>query len=100
MLLVLAAALFATGGLLMKYSDGLTKLPASACLFLLFCCGAACQSLAMKRAEMGVIYSVVLGLEAILAFLLSVFFLGERATTEKLVALALIVAGIVLFERP
>ncbi len=98
-LLLLAAALFATGGLFMKYSEGLTQFPASAAVFLLFCGGAACQAVAMKRAEMGVIYAVVLGLEAILAFLLSVFLLGERATAEKLFALALIVAGIVLFER-
>ena len=53
----------------------------------------------MKRADMGVVYVFVLGLEAVAAFLLSVVVVGERATAGKAVAVLLIVLGIVLLER-
>jgi len=98
-LLILAALLFAFGGLCMKFSDGLTKPLYSISVFALFCIGAALQAIAMKRADMGVVYVFVLGLEAIAAFLLSVVVVGERATAGKVVAVLLIVLGILLLER-
>jgi multidrug transporter EmrE-like cation transporter len=99
-LMIGAALLFAVGGLFMKASDGLTKLAPSAAVFLFFCAGAACQAVAMKRGEMSAIYVVVLGLEAIAAFTLAALILGERASLSKLCALALILGGIALLERP
>jgi multidrug transporter EmrE-like cation transporter len=98
-LLLAASLLFAVGGLLMKYSQGLTKAGPSIAVFLLFSVGAACQAIAMKRAEMGVAYIFVLGLEAIVAFLLSVLILGERISGSRICAVALVVAGIALLER-
>ena len=83
----------------MKYSQGLTRLGPSVAIFALFCAGAACQAVAMRRAEMGVVYIFVLGLEAILAFFLSVFLLGERVSVGRVCAVAVIVAGIALLER-
>jgi multidrug transporter EmrE-like cation transporter len=99
LLLIMASLLFATGGLFMKFSLGLTKLSPSLLVFLFFCAGAACQSVAMKRADMGVAYLFVLGLEAIAAFLLSVFALRESASIARIFAVLLIVSGIVLLER-
>lgn len=98
-LLLAASVLFAIGGLFMKYSQGLTRPGPSVAVFALFCAGAACQAVAMRRAEMGVAYIFVLGLEAILAFLLSVFLLSERVNVSRVCAVALIVAGIALLER-
>ena len=98
-LLIAASLLFAVGGLFMKYSEGLTRPAASVAVFGLFGAGAACQALAMKRAEMGVVYVWVLGLEALAAFTLSVVVLSERVSAAKVAALALIVAGIALLER-
>lgn len=98
-LLLAASVLFAIGGLFMKYSQGLTRPGPSVAVFALFCAGAACQAVAMRRAEMGVAYIFVLGLEAILAFLLSVFLLSERVSVSRVCAVALIVAGIALLER-
>ena len=100
LLLILAAFLFAGGGLFMKASDGLTKLMPSIAVFVFFCAGAACQTVAMKRGEMSAIYVLVLGLEAVTAFILGVVVLGEKASLTKLCALALIVGGIALLERP
>ena len=98
-LLVLAALLFAFGGIFMKSSDGLTRLWDSLAVFLFFSAGAACQAIAMKRAQMGTVYVFVLGLEAVVAFLLGIVVLHERATWPKLAAVLLIVSGIALLER-
>ena len=83
----------------MKNSEGLTRALPAAGIFITFCLGAACQSLAMRRSEMGSIYVFVLGLEAIAAFVLAGIFLQERLTFTKLGALALILAGLALLER-
>ena len=99
MLLLAAALLFAFGGLFIKLSDGLTKPAYSVAVFLLFCLGAAAQAIAMKRADMSVVYVFVLGLEAVAAFLLSVFAAGERPTATRILAVFVIVIGIVLLER-
>src|ERR687885_8967 len=98
-LLVLAALLFAFGGLSMKFSQGLTRVLPSVAVFALFSGGAACQALAMRRTEMGVSYLFVLGLEAVVAFGLSFLVLGERATIGKACALLLILGGIALLDR-
>lgn len=98
-LLIAASLLFATGGLLMKLSLGLTRLTPSILVFLFFCAGAGCQAIAMKRVDMGVAYVFVLGLEAVAAFLISVLVLNESAAPLRVVAIVLIVGGIVLLER-
>lgn len=98
-LLLAASVLFAVGGVFMKYSAGLTRLSASVAVFACFSLGAACQALAMRRAEMSVVYVFVLGLEAVAAFVLSVWILNERVTFVKVLAVLLIVAGIALLER-
>lgn len=99
LLLLAASLLFAVGGVFMKYSAGLTSLGATIGVFTCFCLGAACQAIAMRRAEMSVVYLFVLGLEAVSAFLLSIWILDERISLLKVLALALIVSGIVLLER-
>lgn len=98
-LLVAASVLFACGGLLMKYSLGLTRAAPSIGVFVLFCAGAACQAVAMKRGEMSVVYVFVLGLEAVAAVLLGTAILGERLSIQKGCAMVLILAGIVWLDR-
>ena len=99
LLLVIASMFFACGGVCMKYSHGLERLWPSLGVFALFGIGAACQAIAMKRSDMGVAYILVLGLEAVLAFGLSVAILGEKATLSRAGAVVLILAGIVWLER-
>ncbi len=94
-LLVFAAVAFAIGGLCMKFSVGLTKFWPAACVFVLFCTGAGLQGLAMRRAELGVAYILVLGVEAVFALTLSVFVLGENCPPARLGAAALILLGII-----
>ena len=99
LLLALAALLFSLGGLAMKASAGLTQAGPSVAVFVLFCAGAACQALGMRRTEMGVAYISVLGLEALTAFALSSLVLGERVTVAKIGALVMVVGGIALLQR-
>lgn len=99
LLLVAASLLFATGGLFMKLSLGLTRPGPSALIFVFFGAGAVCQAYAMKRADMGVTYSIVLGLESIAAFLISVFALRESAAPTRILAVVMIAGGIVLLDR-
>lgn len=98
-LLACAAILFASGGLAMKYSAGMTKLWPSVTFLLLFAAGASCQALAMRTAEMGAVYIFVLGLEAVAAMALSIAVLGEKFSVMRAVAVLLVLAGIALIDR-
>jgi multidrug transporter EmrE-like cation transporter len=98
-LLVGASFAFTLGGVCMKYSEGLTKNGPSILLFVLFSAGAAFQALAMKNSEMAITYIVVLGLESVLAFLLGVLVFHEGASADRIFAVCLVTAGIVLLNR-
>lgn len=98
MLSILAALAFALGGVFMKYADGLRHAGPIVGFVTLFGAGAAVQSLAMRGAELGATYILVLGLEAMLAFGLGVSLFGETVTGSKVSAVVLIVAGIALLR--
>jgi multidrug transporter EmrE-like cation transporter len=97
--LVLAAACFATGGLFMKKAEGVSRMLPTAAFATLFLAGAVFQSLGMRRFELGAAYIAVLGLEAALALLLSVVVLHESYSAGKVVAIALILAGVALLRK-
>ena len=93
-----AALSFTVGGIFMKRADGLQNVTAAALFLLLFVIGAAMLSYAMRGAEMGATYIVVLGLEATLAFGFGAYLFAEPVTLPKIGAVALIVAGIALLR--
>jgi multidrug transporter EmrE-like cation transporter len=95
LLSLLAAGAYTVGGVFMRKAEGFTHVLPTAGVFACFCTGAALQTLAMKRYELSVNYVLVLGLEAALALLLGVAWLGEMLTARKLMGLALILAGII-----
>lgn len=82
----------------MKSAQGLQNAVPVVGFLMLFSAGAAMQSLAMRGAELGATYILVLGLEAALAFGLGVALFGEAVTPSKVTAVALIVAGIALLR--
>jgi multidrug transporter EmrE-like cation transporter len=96
--MVAAALLFSVGGYFMKQSAGLTRLQPTLLVFTLFGAGAGLQTLAMRGQSMAVTYIVVLGLEAITAFCLGVFFLDESSSPVKLAGVGLVLAGIILLR--
>ena len=82
----------------MKQSDGATRFPPTTAFLVLFVAGAVLQARAMKRADMGVIYLAVLGLEAALATAFSVLLLHEGLSWQRGFAVSLIVAGVALLR--
>jgi multidrug transporter EmrE-like cation transporter len=96
---VLAAMAYATGGVMMKRSDGFRQLAPSVLLFVCFALGATLQTFALQRQQLGSGYVIVLGLEAIGALLLGARLYKEPVDATKLVATALVVVGIVLLRR-
>ncbi len=99
LLLTLAAVCFATGGLLMKLSQGVTRPLPTAGFLALFLAGAVVQAVAMRHADLGVAYIIVLGLEAGLTVVFSAALLREAWPAERVLAVALIVAGVLLLRR-
>lgn len=94
----LAALCFTAGGVFMKHADGLRNLSPSMAFVLLFVLGAAFQSYAIRGAELGSAYVLILGLEAIFAFAFGMFFFGEALTLVKAGAVILVLSGIALLR--
>jgi multidrug transporter EmrE-like cation transporter len=93
-LIFLAAAAFALGGIAMKYAEGLSRLLPSLVAMALFVLGAGIQTVAMKQQQMSVTYIAVLGLEALLAFGFGVIFFKEGYALTKLAGAAFVVVGV------
>lgn len=98
LLSTLAAIAFTLGGVFMKAADGIRQPGPTAGFLLLFAVGAVLQSQAMRGAELGMTYILVLGLEALLAFSFGVALYGEPVRLTKIVAVLLVVAGIALLR--
>jgi len=98
-LLFLAAVCFAVGGIFMKLAEGVTRPLPTLAFVALFVVGAVLQSLALRRADLGVAYIAVLGLEAALTLVFSVVLFREGLSLARLTAVLLIVAGVVLLRR-
>lgn len=97
-LVILAALSFSVGGYFMKLSSGLTVAGPTALVFTLFALGAGLQTLAMRGEQMSVIYIVVLGLEAVTAYLLGTMFLQEGNSLFKGVGVGLVLVGVVFLR--
>ena len=95
----LAALSFSIGGYFMKSSAGLTHFRPTMLMFTFFIAGASLQTIAMRGQQMLVTYIVVLGLEAISAYSMGVFFLKEGSSLARLAGVALVLAGIVVLRR-
>ncbi|MGA2411086.1 MAG: hypothetical protein ABSG46_11945 [Candidatus Binataceae bacterium] len=92
--LLIASAAYATGGLFMKFSAGLSR-PLPVIVFaLLFLFGAALQALGMRRADLGAAYIFVLGVEAGLTAIFSVFVLRENFSILRASAILMIIASV------
>ena len=97
---ILAALAYTVGGVFMKKADGLNRLTPALLVFLFFCAGAAVQTVVMRKAELGVTYLFVLGLESVLAVAFGALFFQEGCSWWKLSGIALIVAGMIFLHLP
>ena len=98
-ILLSAAVAYAVGGLFMKQSAGATRVVPTLAFLLLFVGGAVLQAVAMRKADMGVSYVVVLGMEAVAAVVLSAVVLREPWTASRIAAMLVVLAGIAWLRR-
>lgn len=96
--LLLASLCFAVGGLFMKWSAGATRLVPTIAFLVLFLIGALLQGLAMRHADLGVVYIAVLGFEAALATFFSIAVLHEHWSLLRMAAVVMIAGGVVLLR--
>lgn len=82
----------------MKQSEGFTRLWPSVATLGFMVVSFALLSLAMKSLPMGTAYVVWTGIGAVGAFAVGVVFLGEHLSPMRILAAALVLAGLVLFR--
>jgi len=82
----------------MKKSAGFTLLWPTAITVAAMLASVALLSVSMKTLPLGTAYTVWTGIGAVGAFAAGVAFLGEAATPPRILAAALIVAGIVMMK--
>jgi small multidrug resistance pump len=92
---VIASSLaFAAGGAFMKASDGFVRLWPSVMVALLFLLGAAMLTRAVRAGGLATAYTFGLGVEAILAVVVGMWWFDERLSPPKLIGITLIVIGV------
>jgi multidrug transporter EmrE-like cation transporter len=97
--LIIASALYAVGGLCMKLSSGMSRPAPTVAFLMLFVGGAVFQALGMRRADLVVSYIFVLGAEALVAVMLSAFYLHERYPPSRVAAILVILLGMLWLKR-
>ncbi|MEH2377918.1 MAG: multidrug efflux SMR transporter [Nostoc sp.] len=93
---LIAAILFEVSGTTcMKLSQGFTKIVPSVLIFVFYGLCFSFLTLALKRLEVSVAYSVWAGLGTILIAIIGIIWFRESATLIKLMSIALIIMGVI-----
>ncbi|MBN3990634.1 MAG: multidrug efflux SMR transporter [Nostoc sp. NMS2] len=93
---LIAAILFEVSGTTcMKLSEGFTKLVPSVLIFVFYGLCFSFLTLALKRLEVSVAYSVWAGLGTVLIAIIGIIWFRESATSIKLLSIALIIMGVI-----
>ncbi|MEB6665769.1 multidrug efflux SMR transporter [Acinetobacter vivianii] len=82
----------------MKMSEGFTKLTPSIITTIFMILSFGLLAMAMKTLPLGTAYTVWVGIGAVGAFLIGIFFLNEPMGLLRLLAAASIVFGVVLMK--
>lgn len=93
-----ASIAFATGGVVMKWSDGFSRVGPSVLVGVLFLLGAAAMARAVTSDGLSTAFVMGLGIEAVASVLLGVTVLGERLGPVEWGGIGLIVAGVGLLR--
>ena len=96
--LLLAGILEVVWAFTMKQSDGFTRLMPTAITLVTAIGSFALLSISMRTLPLGTAYTVWTGIGAVGAFVVGLAVLGEHAGTMRVIAAALILAGIVLMK--
>jgi multidrug transporter EmrE-like cation transporter len=95
---IAAAIAYTIGGIFMKHSAGLSVLTPSLLVYLCFGLGASLQTLLTHKAQLGVSYILVLGLESVMAALFGAIFFKETYSIPAMLGIGLIVAGVAVLR--
>jgi len=98
LLLIAAGLLEVVWAFTMKLSVGFTRPGASAITLLAMLASFGLLSISMRSLPLGTAYTVWTGIGAAGAFVVGVIALGEPLTSGRVVAAALIVAGLILMK--
>jgi len=96
--LFVAGLLEITWAYYMKKSEGFTVVTPSVITIVTMIASFALLSVSMKTLPLGTAYTIWTGIGAVGAFVVGIVVLGEAATALRLIAGALIVAGIVMMR--
>ncbi len=83
------------GSVCMKLSHGFTKLLPSILIFVFFGCALACASLAMRKIELSIAYTIWAGVGISAIALVGILYFGESSNPLKILSIALVVVGVV-----
>jgi quaternary ammonium compound-resistance protein SugE len=98
MVLIVAGLLEVVWAFAMKQSHGFTRLGPSVVTAVAMLFSVGLLSWTMRTLPLGTAYAVWTGVGAVGAFVAGIVFLGESASALRLVAAALIVAGLALMK--
>jgi quaternary ammonium compound-resistance protein SugE len=96
--LVFAGLLEIVWAFAMKQSDGFTRLMASVVTLAAMAASFGLLALAMRSLPLGTAYTIWTGIGAVGSFAAGIIWLGDSANPTRLVAAALIVAGLALMK--
>lgn len=94
--LLVAGVLEVAWSLMMKQSDGFTRLWPSVLTIVTMIASFLLLAYSMKTLPLGTVYPIWTGIGAVGAFLVGVLVLGESASALRIAALVLIMSGLVL----
>jgi multidrug transporter EmrE-like cation transporter len=95
---IVASCLFASGGALMKVSDGFTRVWPSAGVVLLFGLGVVLVARALRTEGLTTVWIVGLGVEAAASVVLGLWLFSEQFSNFQIAGIVLILGGTVLTE--
>ena len=95
---IVASCLFASGGALMKVSDGFTHLWPSAGVIVMFSVGAFLLARALRTEGLSTVWIVGLGIEALVSVGLGMLLFSEQVSSFQIAGVVLILGGTVLTE--
>lgn len=96
--LILAGIFEVVWATAMKESNGLTRLVPSSITIIFMLLSFSLLAYAMKTLPLGTAYTIWVGIGAIGAFIAGITLFGEAVNITRVIAAALIIAGVVLLK--
>ena len=97
-IVIVASCLFASGGALLKVSDGFTELWPTAGVLVMFGIGTYLLARALRTGGLSTVWIVGLGVEAVVSVVIGIWFFSEQVSSFQIAGVVLILGGTVLTE--